>query len=179
MRKIVITSLLILLVPAVCCAEYMKLTSGQKEKWTKPRAIAEVEKAARNNTAVDYLGRMSEDKLKYIKEYGCPDVIGRYNARFEETGEKIEEWLYYAPAKYVYFHEKSGEIWKEEPLTELDKVSAAGKVETGMNEMQVMRAKGAPSHIEREQNAYGAEEKWVYGSMYIWLKGGKVVHCQK
>jgi len=179
MRKTIIILFLLLSMQQVCGAEYMKLTAAQKEKWTKPKAIAEIEKAAKRNNAVDYLGKISQDKLKYIKEYGCPDVIGRYNFKFEPTGDRMEEWLYFLPAKYVYFYEKNGDIWKEEPLTELDKLSAEGKVEIGMDEMQVKRAKGEPSYMDRKPDKYGAEEKWVYGSMYVWIKDGKVVHCQK
>ena len=108
-----------------------------------------------------------------------PDIIGGWNFIVKSVNERVEEWVYYSPGMYIYFYEEDGRIWKEKKLTELDKLSIDGKVDVGMDETQVRRAKGEPSYIDRRPNEYNAQEKWTYGSIYVWFKSGKVVHYQK
>jgi len=178
MKKIILL-FLVLLIPTVSLAEYKKLTKSQREGWTKPHDIEKIEKAAEKNLSVDYFGKMSQDKLKYFKKYGCPDVIGVWNCRDGSTGQKLEEWIYYGPSKYIYFYEKDGNLHKEETLTEIDKLSMDGKVEVGMDKIQVKRAKGEPSHMDNITGKDGADEKWTYNSLYVWFSGDKVIRVQK
>lgn len=178
MKKIILL-VLILLMPVVSSAEYKKLTKSQKEEWTKPRDIEKIEKAAGKNRPVDYFGKMSQDKLKYFKMYGCPDVIGVWNCRDGSTGRLLEEWIYYGPAKYIYFNEKDGSLHKEETLTDFDKCSLDGKTEVGMDKTQVKRARGEPSRMDKIAGKDGANEKWTYNSLYVWFNGDKVVRVQK
>ncbi len=178
MKKIILL-FLVLLIPAVSAAEYKKLTKSQKEVWTKPHDIEKIEKAAEKNISVDYFGKMSQDKLKYFKMYGCPDVIGVWNCRDGSTGQLLEEWIYYGPAKYIYFDGKGGNLHKEEMLTEFDKLSIDGKVEVGMDKIQVERAKGEPPRTDKIAGKDGADEKWTYNSLYVWFNGDKVVRVQK
>jgi hypothetical protein len=178
MKKMFIFFLIILFQTA-SYAEYMKLTSDQKNKWIKPRETATLEKAAAKNTIADYLGKITQDKLGYIKKYGSPDIIGRWNIVSDPGHKRIEEWVYYASAKYIYFDEESGNLLREEKLTELDKLSMDGKVEVGMDKDQVRRAIGEPAHVDIKTDKYGADEKWTYGSMYVWFKEGKVTRRQR
>lgn len=178
MKKIILL-FLVLLIPAVSSAEYKKLAKSQKNGWTEPRDIEKIEKAAEKNLSVGYFGKMSQDKLKYFKMYGCPDVIGVWNCRDELTGRKLEEWIYYGPSKYIYFYAKNGNLHKEETITELDKLSISGKVEVGMDKAQVKRAKMEPSRIDNIAGKDGSDEKWTYNSLYVWFSGDKVIRVQK
>ena len=93
---------------------------------------------------------------------------------------KLEEWIYFSPAKYVYFYKEDGSLWKEEPFTELDRLSIKEKVKKGMNGVQVRRSKGEPWRITIEfSGSRKGQEKWAYGDMYVWFEGGEVVHVQK
>lgn len=177
--KKVIVFFLILSIPALSSAEYKKLTKSQKESWIEPRDIKKIEKAAEKNRPIDYLGKISQDKLKYFRMYGCPDVIGVWNCMDGATGRKLEEWIYYGPAKYIYFYAEDGTLRKEATLTDLDKLSIDGKVEVGMDKEQVKRAKGMPSHVENLAGNDGADEKWTYNSLYVWFEGDKAVRIQR
>ncbi len=178
MKKIILT-LLVLLIPSAALAEYKMLTNDQKERWRKPREIEKVEKAAAKNRAVDYFGKISGDKLKYFKKYGCPDIIGVWNCRDGSTGRKLEEWIYYIPALYLYFYEDDGSMSREEKFTEMDRLSISGNVEIGMDKTQVRRAKGDPVRMSKSADNSDADEKWTYGSMYVWFKGDKVIRVRK
>lgn len=52
------------------------------------------------------------------------------------------------------------------------------KIAIGMNQEEVKLSRGMPIHVNRTVTAYGVDEQWVYGSLYLYFDNGILTSWQ-
>lgn len=57
-------------------------------------------------------------------------------------------------------------------------VIARGRVKLGMTKEMVIASIGEPHHVNRTVTSYGSSEQWVFGDLYLYFEGNKLVTFQ-
>lgn len=180
-KKIIIGIITLLLIPTGAYASYKKLADSKymQKYYTQEKLIPKAEKAVKKRRTIKYLGRMSEDKVNFLKEYGCPDVIGKNNITDSATKKYLEEWIYLPEQKLLYFQRKDGSLSEERRMSLLDVLSFEGTLALGMNKEQVMRIKGRPLGKRKNKGPWGLNERWWYKKEYLYFENDKLVSWLK